>query len=452
MFLVAVAGCLGYAGYKFQRNAEVELATSTLDAITTRAIDSARDITQRKMLGAVTLKNLYTHAFPSADRWPYVFLNGFDHISSNMVELSNGRGIAFAPIVQPSQAAEFEAWIYNSSADGLIDNPDEYDTSGFGRGIFAFGNPYENATDNRYHDTTGETSYNSPYNILAPIIQIYNPDPSKASLYMWNYHAIESRGAVMDASLKCVEDRNQKKIQHQPEDGGHEPDDQFERGTYCGTLTDITPPINQEEPGAVIMLPIFPGNTPRGNIVGFMGSSLLWSDVLDNAFNRKVSGMDVVLRTSASPDVAYTYRVKEGKAFYYGQEGDFHDPAYNSYQRTTVLTDLLKCGNLSSTHGNHDGLSDDSPDYYLTIYPNDDFFVVFSTRNPRLAMMGAILIIVFTSLLFFGYDALVTIEMRKNNDIIDGRRRFMRFVSHEVVSRLITTACAYATRFERMMD
>jgi hypothetical protein len=89
----------------------------------------------------------------------------------------------------------------------------------------------------------------------------------------------------------------------------------------------------------------------------------------------------------------------------------------------------------------------------LTIYPNDDFFVVFSTRNPQLAMMGAILIIVFTSLLFFGYDALVTIEMRKNNDIIDGRRRFMRFVSHEVVSLLIMTACADAfLSFERMTD
>mmetsp|Transcript_10223 Transcript_10223/g.24569 ORF Transcript_10223/g.24569 Transcript_10223/m.24569 type:complete len:1147 (-) Transcript_10223:95-3535(-) len=429
LFLVLVAGCMGYAAYTFQRNSEVELATSTLDAIVSRAIGAARDITHRKLLGAITLKSLYSHKFPSGDEWPYVDLNGFTEISSNMIQLSKGRGIAFSPVVQPSEIADFERWAYNTvipGGEGL---------SAFGRGTFAFGDPYGNATDGRYHDTTGEVTYDSPFpNFVAPIIQLYNPDPTVQPLYMLNYHSIEARGTVMDACLKCAEDRKQKRVQ---KNKTSEEIDQRDSGAYCGTLTDITPPLSQKEPGAVIMLPIFPGNTPRDEIVGFLGSSLTWSEILEEAFNTRVSGIDAILRTSASPDVAYTYRVTNGKPLYYGEEGDFHDPAYDSYKRATVLTDVLKFGpgegdSAIEDYGDGDYFSDESPEYYLTIYPTDDFFVVFSTKNPRLAMIGAVLCIVVTSLLFFGYDALVTKEMRKNHEIIDGRRRFMRFVSHEV--------------------
>ena len=428
LFLCLIAGCMGYAAYRFQRNSEVELATSTLDAIINRAIGVARDITHRKLLGAITLKSLYSHQFPSRDEWPYVHLNGFAEVSSNMIELSRGRGIAFSPVVQPSQVADFERWAYNTVI------PEGEGLSAFGRGIFAFGDPHGNATDGRYHDTTGQVIYDSPSpNFLAPIIQIHNPDPTVKPLYMLNYRSIEGRGTVMDACWKCVEDRKQKRLRANTTSTEI---DQRERGAYCGTLTDITPPLRSDEPGAIIMLPILPGNAPLDEIVGFLGSSLTWSEILEAAFNTRVSGIDAVLRTSASPDVAYTYRVRNGKAFYYGEEGDFHDPAYDSYKRSTVLTNVLKVGPgegrnpIEDYEDDDDYFSDESPDYYLSIYPSDDFFVVFSTKNPRLAMIGAVLCIVFTSLFFFGYDALVTKEMRKNHEIIDGRRRFMRFVSH----------------------
>ena len=89
----------------------------------------------------------------------------------------------------------------------------------------------------------------------------------------------------------------------------------YEDAAYCGTITDITPPLGQDEPGAVIMLPIFPANNVS-DIVGFIGSSILWGDVLEKAFNSEVSGIDVVIQTSASPGVAYTYRVEKGTAHY----------------------------------------------------------------------------------------------------------------------------------------
>ena len=108
----------------------------------------------------------------------------------------------------------------------------------------------------------------------------------------------------MDSSIACAKERPAQR-----------PNSTAIGKAYCGTLTDITPPLGQEEPGAVIMLPIFAAND-SSDIVAFIGSSIMWSDVLERAFNNKVSGIDVVLKTSLSPNVAYTYRVVKGVAQY----------------------------------------------------------------------------------------------------------------------------------------
>ena len=232
----------------------------------------------------------------------------------------------------------------------------------------------------------------------------------------------------MDASLTCAQERPDFRPTiatnartGDVSDASYTGDGSSTGKPYCGTLTDITPPLGQDEPGGIIMLPVFPADD-TAEIVAFIGSSILWGDVLEMAFNTKVSGVDVVLQTSASPLVAYTYRVVAGKAHYLGPT-DMHDASYDQYRRRTILTDA---------GGHTKYLSEPSPEYYMTIYPSADLFAVFSTQNPKLATVGAVIIIFFTSLLFFLYDALVSQQNQKNQAIIEGRRRFMRFVSHEV--------------------
>ena len=381
-FLCALAASLGAVIYMLQRNAEQALAESQFEAIADRAIVLARDITERKMLGAVTIASMYSNIFPRS-AWPFVFLNGFDQIVRNIVATFQGRGIAVAPIVRPDQVEAFEEFAFERiPADG------GYST--FGRGIWA--TDPTNATDPRYHDKTGETHYDSPNNnILVPILQAVTPDPTQPIFYLLNYHSLESRGPVMDSSLACAKDK--------PE---FRPSDRNTEKPFCGTITDITPPLLQDEPGAVIMLPIFAADE-TSEAVGFVGSSIMWGGVLDKSFNSKVSGIDVVLHTSASPDVAYTYRVEKGKARYIGNT-DSHNPSYNKYRQTTTLTDVIGYQYLSS----------DSPEFYMEVYPSADFFAVFSTQNPVAAMVGAVFIIVFTSILFFLYDALVSKQNRKN--------------------------------------
>ena len=105
--------------------------------------------------------------------------------------------------------------------------------------------------------------------------------------------------------------------------------------------------------------------------------------------------------------------------YLYSGEGDLHDGAYSSFGESIVLTG--------------EGLfTDSSATYTLTLYPSSYFFSVYSTNNPSVATIGAVCIIIFTSFAFLLYDALVRRVVRDKQTILDAKRRFVRFVSHEV--------------------
>lgn len=96
-----------------------------------------------------------------------------------------------------------------------------------------------------------------------------------------------------------------------------------------------------------------------------------------------------------------------------------HDPQFSKFRQTIAL--------------NSPGLfGDASASYSLTLYPSAEFFEVYSTSNPTIATVGAVCIIIFTSLLFFLYDFFVRQEFHQTQAILQAKRQFMRFVSHEV--------------------
>jgi signal transduction histidine kinase len=96
-----------------------------------------------------------------------------------------------------------------------------------------------------------------------------------------------------------------------------------------------------------------------------------------------------------------------------------HDKRFDRYRRTTSLTGT---GIFSSS----------SASYTLTLYPNEDLFEVYSTNNPRVATMGAVCIIIFTSILFILYDFFVRQEFNEKRSVLEAKRKFVKFVSHEV--------------------
>ena len=98
-----------------------------------------------------------------------------------------------------------------------------------------------------------------------------------------------------------------------------------------------------------------------------------------------------------------------------------HDLGYDSFESSIALTDMSS------------GLfSNASAHYMLHLYPTDEFFDVYSTDNPAVASVGAVFIILFTSLLFYFYDFNVQEEFVAKDDLLAAKRSFVRFVSHEV--------------------
>lgn len=68
----------------------------------------------------------------------------------------------------------------------------------------------------------------------------------------------------------------------------------------------------------------------------------------------------------------------------------------------------------------------------MYVYPTESFFSIYSTCNPLFGCIGAVCIILFTSIVFLLYDYYVHREFQSKSDLLHSKRQFMRYVSHEV--------------------
>ena len=157
-----------------------------------------------------------------------------------------------------------------------------------------------------------------------------------------------------------------------------------------------------------------------------------WNLVFYDLFSTEVSGIDCVLE-SLDGSIVHTFEIRNGLPHYKGP-GDFHKTYDEDLGVSVDLTDGL-------CHPRYD--VDDAPytgsvEYRLTIYPTTTYYSSFYTRNPAIASVGAVLVIAFTSFLFWVYDGSVRKDMDQQQTIIQAKKTFLRFVSHEVRTPLNT--------------
>ena len=143
-------------------------------------------------------------------------------------------------------------------------------------------------------------------------------------------------------------------------------------------------------------------------------------DMLRHGFANDVNGLHAVVRISTGK--SFTYEINGGLATFIG-EGDLHDP-------NALYHD--------GAHINPQYFADTAPAYTLDLYSTEAFVEEYSTENPWIACIGAVAIIVFTSLLFFSYDFFVRKEFSSKKSLLESKRQFVRFVSHEVRTPLNT--------------
>ena len=166
---------------------------------------------------------MISNAHPNAADWPYVAIDGFNEIAADLIETSSGRGLTFIPIVHPDQVETFEAFAYDyyeTKQRPPFEDIDAIGMSSFGRGIYAYHDSNTTTScmttnttttntsdDNRYHDTTGNTSWCSKRHFMAPIFQIEVGDTNVERLLMFNHYSREDRGVIVDDTIECSEAR-----------------------------------------------------------------------------------------------------------------------------------------------------------------------------------------------------------------------------------------------------
>jgi signal transduction histidine kinase/DNA-binding NarL/FixJ family response regulator len=150
-------------------------------------------------------------------------------------------------------------------------------------------------------------------------------------------------------------------------------------------------------------------------LTGIVVTQLVWGEVMMGTYAENVCGIHVVLSDGES---AYTYEIFKGEATFIG-EGDLHLERFDRYAVESVMTPMNLFTNASSS-------------YTLTLYPTEDLYNVYSTRNPAMASIVVVVVMCFTSCLFLIYDLFVRREFNAKKELLSAKRKFVRFVSHEV--------------------
>ena len=148
-------------------------------------------------------------------------------------------------------------------------------------------------------------------------------------------------------------------------------------------------------------------------VTGFIVGKQIWHDLLKHGFESDVSGLQVVLRTETK---VHCYSIENGQAVYVGQHCHDENAKFRSM----------------GTRINPNYFSNTTVAYYMDIYSSNEFMDAYRTGNPKAACIGAVLIILGTSLLFIIYDCTVRKEFQDKKQLLQAKRQFVRFVSHEV--------------------
>ena len=256
--------------------------------------------------------------------------------------------------------------------------------------------------DNRYHDTTGVSIHGSDRVILAPKVQGSWMGDVDSEWVMMNVHGFNNQGKAIDSVMDCVEERAL----------ADDPD-----AINCQAVSPMEPskpPAEHLGMFGFVATPIYPANDAT-RCVGFIFGLVYFSELLEAMYPGDYEGIDCVF-TSATQ--TFTYAMVDGSGVFKG-EGDLHDGKYNEFE---MKTDLFDPNTMSQS----------SVQYHCACYPNDNFGAIYATNAPFVAAMGAVSIIFFVSALFFLYDRCVRKEFNARKELLEAKRQFVRFISHEV--------------------
>jgi signal transduction histidine kinase len=341
-----------------------------------------------------------------------VGLNGYVETAGNIANISGGTSIALIVLVDPEEATEFER-----HAKQHYINQGYPTTAGETDDGFGIRRKDENASSGYSIDHEGNhTEYGSNNTILTPVL---DHSTWGSTMLMYNVHVSST---AVDSIINCS---NQLQIRHDErkiQEGKFSP-------PQCSIITGFKMNSENELVG-LIYTPIYPRHDPT-TLVGIIGLSVTFNDVLNDLVPEYLLGIEAVISThtvtSDYTSISYdtvTYHVEKGVPHLEG-EGDLHDKSFDDFGRSIVLN-----GGYSE--------ATDTVIYTLTLYPSN--FTQYSTRSPLAVSLGLVAVILASTMIFFVYDFLMRRESSQQKDVLDLKRRFVRFISHEIRTPLNTVS------------
>lgn len=334
-------------------------------------------------------------ACPNKSNWPNCVMSSNEFIARTkpLVSLAQIRQFSLFPIVTPENRQSFEAFALNYyKTDGNYPNTTGY--SSFGPGIFDFSYNGEHIKSPNHTDPSI-----TKYDILTPVLQISDVRAAPDFL-LSNAHSDPSIRISMDDALDCIAENlnntNSEIIQ-----------------SKCSAITDYIPTYWNIYSG--FGTPIFPANDPT-TIVGFTGALFNWESVL-TAISHYDANYQCVIESTTS----------DQKHYYIIENGVAHES--NSIKMYNSKSDKFNRRLKQKYILNVEGMFSSRTVYSITYYSTNKAPSTFFATIACICCIGITLLISF---IFGIFSILIKGETTEANMLLDSKRAFVRFISHEI--------------------
>ena len=186
---------------------------------------------------------------------------------------------------------------------------------------------------------------------------------------------------------------------------------------------------------------------PQSNKLGaVLALTIYWRDALRDLLPMGSAGV-VVAFENACDVPSFTYEIAGPVPRYLGT-GKYNSTFENDNELSRVLNlmDVWQFG-IKETAYTGIPINEDVCPFLLRVYPTESSREQFIDGDDKtvyivlaLVLSVAVVTIAFTLLFFFLYDRLVRNEIRAKINLLDAKRNFVRFVSHEVRTPLNTVS------------
>jgi len=191
-------------------------------------------------------------------------------------------------------------------------------------------------------------------------------------------------------------------------------------------------------------------STESNKLGAYLALTFYWRDALRNLLPRG-SGSVVVVFENQCDVPPFAYQISGPVPIYLGT-GNYNS-TFEDNPELSIVTNLMDVWEFGIKESSYTGIpiNEDVCPFVLRVYPAESSFEEFLEGNDQtvfivliLVLSVAVLTIAFTLVFFFLYDRLVRNEIRSKINLLDAKRNFVRFVSHEVRTPLNTVSMGLA--------